>query len=68
LLPNRPDALTTFKRLVGELPPRTMQLQLYCDAVDASDKPELARLRRIYLQLRQKALEHRTQRNWSLGS
>jgi hypothetical protein len=68
LLPNRPDALTTFKRLVGELPPRTMQLQLYCDAVDANDKPELARLRRIYLQLRQKALEHRTQRNWSLGS
>jgi hypothetical protein len=54
--------------MVGELPPRTMQLQLYCDAVDANDKPELARLRRIYLQLRQKVLEHRTQRNWSLGS
>lgn len=68
LLPNRPGALTALKRMVGELPPRTMQLQLYCDAVDANDKPELARLRRIYLQLRQKVLEHRTQRNWSLGS
>jgi hypothetical protein len=67
LLPNRPNALKMVKRSLGELPPLTMQLQLYCDTVDVKNKPELARLRRIYLQLRQKLLEDRNRRNWSLG-
>jgi hypothetical protein len=67
LLPNRPEALDLLKRMLGEVPPLTMQLQLYCDTVDVKNKPELAKLRRIYLQLRQKLLEDRNQRNWSLG-
>lgn len=66
VLPNRPTALDVVARMVGAPPPLTMQLQLFCDAVAWTDKPELARLRRVYLQLRKKLLDDRAQQNWSL--
>jgi hypothetical protein len=65
--PPREPLSHEFRKLAGEAPPLTLQIQLFSDTLDLNKRLDLAEFRKLYEQLREKLIQDQAQRSWTIG-